>query len=322
VNYNPPDTTQKGVTWSSGDTAVATVNNATGVINAVAGGSATITATSTVVPTKTADATVNVVVPITGLNLNSATLILDKGDPPYTLTPVFAPGDTTQTSITWTSRDTAVATVSGGVVTAVGGGTATITAISTADSGISAACEVTVTVPLVGISLSPNPLKVEEGSTGSFTVIYTPPDTTQKGVTWSGGDVSVATVNSATGLINAVAKGTTTITATSTVVPAKTASGDVAVTRTGAEVMSIVFKGLEDENITLNITLEQGSTLVITAPPGFDQYLWYFDDSSETAAIQSETFEVTAKPGRHSITVIVKKGGYHFSKTLTYRVGY
>ena len=46
-------------------------------------------------------------------------------------------------SLTWTSSNEAVATVSGGVVTGVSAGTATITA--TTSNGISASCEVTVT---------------------------------------------------------------------------------------------------------------------------------------------------------------------------------
>ena len=48
-------------------------------------------------------------------------------------------------SINWESDDTSVATVSGGVVTGVAEGTATITAISADDTSVTASCEVTVT---------------------------------------------------------------------------------------------------------------------------------------------------------------------------------
>lgn len=61
-----------------------------------------------------------------------------------TLTPVFTPaGANTDTSITWVTSDNTVASVVNGVVTAVGPGSATITATTANDK--SATCDVTVT---------------------------------------------------------------------------------------------------------------------------------------------------------------------------------
>ena len=63
-----------------------------------------------------------------------------------TLTPVYSPnGANTDIDITWTTSDATVATVSAGVVTAVGPGTATITAKLTKDESKTATCNVTVT---------------------------------------------------------------------------------------------------------------------------------------------------------------------------------
>jgi uncharacterized protein YjdB len=320
VNYNPSDTTEQGVTWSSSNPSVATVAN--GTVTAVGTGTATITATSSVNNSITGTATVNVIIPVTGLSLNKTTLSLTKGGTD-TLTVSFTPTTTTQTGVIWSSSDTSVATVSGGVVTAVGGGTATITATSSADSSITATCDVTVTVPLTGISLPPT-LTLGEGGASFLTVTYTPSDTTQRGVTWSSSDTTVATVNNSTGLITAVAVGTATITAASTANSSITATCTVTVQATfnGAGV-NIEFEGLEDQTITLDVTLNQGDVFVVTAPSGFDRYLWYLNSSyMGSTSTPTVTYPVgNIRPGRHYITVIVEEDGYHFSKTVAYTVG-
>jgi uncharacterized protein YjdB len=249
VTYNPADTTEKGITWVSGNTAVATVNASTGLVTAVSAGTAAITATSTANSAITASANVTVtVIDITGIALNKTTLALNKGGN-ETLTVTYNPDNTTEKGLVWTSSNEAVATVSNGVVTAVGAGTATITAASTVHSTITATCAVTVTAPLIGISLTPNPLNLSgRGTTGSFTVVYDPADTTDdKGVTWASNNEAVATVSG--GTVTAVANGTATITATST---AKTGiSANVAVNVTVIDITGI--------NLPSAITMAVGS---------------------------------------------------------------
>jgi hypothetical protein len=79
----------------------------------------------------------------TGVTLNTNTLSLTIGGS-ETLTATVAPGNATDKIVTWSSDNTAVATVDGsGKVTAVAPGTATIT-VTTADGGFSATCAVTV----------------------------------------------------------------------------------------------------------------------------------------------------------------------------------
>ena len=80
---------------------------------------------------------------VTGIILDKTELKLSV-DATETLTATIAPADATNQNVTWTSSNTAVATVSStGVVTAVAAGTATITA-TTEDGGMTATCEVTV----------------------------------------------------------------------------------------------------------------------------------------------------------------------------------
>jgi uncharacterized protein YjdB len=318
VIYSPNDTTQTGISWSSSNTTVATISN--GTVTAAGGGTATITATSTSNNTISANVTVNVIIPVTGLALDKTTMDLNK-EGTDTLSVTYTPTNTTQQGVIWSSSNTAVATVSNGTVTATGGGNATITATSTADNTKTANCVVTVTVPVAGISLLPG-LTMGVGSAYPFTVSYTPSDTIQTGISWSSSNTDVATVSD--GIVTAAAVGNATITATSTVDGTISASCNVTVQASfSGAVVTIVFEGLEDETITLDTT--NGSyPVVITAPDGFDRYLWYEGGSyigTTTTPTMMYPYNVST-PGRYYITVIVEKDGNHFSKTLIYTVGY
>jgi len=81
-------------------------------------------------------------IPVTGVELSESSLILDVGDS-ETLTATVSPNNATNKAVTWGSNNESVATVADGVVSAVGEGTATITATTT-DGGITATCTVTV----------------------------------------------------------------------------------------------------------------------------------------------------------------------------------
>lgn len=83
-------------------------------------------------------------VSVTGVTLDKTTAELTVGET-ATLTATVVPEDATNQKVTWSSDNTAVATVDEtGTVTAVGEGTATIT-VTTEDGGKTAICEVTVT---------------------------------------------------------------------------------------------------------------------------------------------------------------------------------
>ena len=208
----PDNATNKNVTWSSSNTAVATVD--AGLVTATGGGTATITVT-TEDGSKTATCTVAVSVPVTDVSLDQTTATLVAGST-LQLTVAVTPTEATNKAVTWSSDKETVATVSAtGLVTAVSEGTATIT-VTTEDGGKTAACTVTVTpasIPVTGVTLDQTTAKLIEGNTLQLTATVAPADATDKAVTWSSDDETVATV-SATGLITAVSKGTATITVT------------------------------------------------------------------------------------------------------------
>ena len=169
VTYDPQDATTQSVTWSSSDNSVATVAP-DGTITAVGKGTATITAKTS--NAKEDKCEVIVKQPVTGISLE-----LEKGET-ETLTATVIPGNADGDKIvTWSSSAESVATVKNGVVTAVGKGSATITAKTA--NGIEAKCSVTVGVPLKGISFKDNVTEKTINRSEQFTleVVFNPTDT-------------------------------------------------------------------------------------------------------------------------------------------------
>lgn len=216
-----PASADKSVTWTSSNPSVATVSES-GLVTAVAQGTATITATSNLDNTKsgTCSVTVNAPaapIPVTAIALNKSTAIIGIGDS-ETLTINYTPADAnTGKAVAWTSSNTSVATVdNSGKVTGVAAGSATITAISTTDNNITASCAVTVqAVAVTGVSINPTSANLQIGGGADLTYTVLPANATDKSVSWSSSNTAVATVNN-NGHVSAVAAGTATITVTTT----------------------------------------------------------------------------------------------------------
>lgn len=139
----PSDAKNKAVSWSSSNGDVAQVDGE-GQVTAVNAGTATITAT-TEDGGYTATCSVTVQAPIVNVesvSLNPATLTLTAGESDIIEATVF-PDNATNQNVIWSSSDDSVATVDGGIITAVNAGTATIT-VTTEDGGYTATCSVTV----------------------------------------------------------------------------------------------------------------------------------------------------------------------------------
>ena len=141
----PATATNKAVTWSSSNTAIATVDGS-GTVKGVAPGTATITV-KTDDGGKTATATVSVkeatapTVKVTSVTLNRSSVTINGDYEEIKLTATVAPATATDQSLTWTSDDPSVASVDGnGLVTIHKKGKARITATSNDGSGRSDAC--------------------------------------------------------------------------------------------------------------------------------------------------------------------------------------
>ena len=203
ATITPSDLPDKSVTWKSSNTEVATVTSA-GKVKGVKTGTATITCTSNSTGAKaTCKVTVGCV------KLDKTEMIVEKTKT-KTLTATVNPSTLTDKSVTWTSSNTAVATVtSAGKVKGVKAGTATITCTSNA-TGLSATCKVTVGY----VKLDQTEMIVEKAKTKTLTATVYPSSLSDGSVTWKSSNTAVATVTS-TGKVKGVKAGTATITCTS-----------------------------------------------------------------------------------------------------------
>ncbi len=210
---------------------VATVS-ASGVVSAVSGGSALITAMATADTSRQATATITVasaVVQSITISPTSGSLLIGQAQA-FTASVITTGG--LPTTVTYRTSAPSVATVNGtGAVTAVGVGAATITAVATADTTKRASATLTVTPRPVVVTVSPRPVSLDVGATQQLSASVTGDPGINTAVTWSSASASIAAVN-ASGLVTAVASGSAVILATSVADPARRDTVTVAVSST------------------------------------------------------------------------------------------
>ena len=221
----PAWASNKTISWSSSDMSKVKVISNTGVITGISTGMAVITVT-TQDGSYTAKDTVVVTtpIPVTALTVAPSPAAVGVAGS-LSLAATITPSNATNKTILWSSSDTSIAKVAAtGIVTGTGAGTAIITARAQ-DTAITARDTVTVSV------IAPTSISIDSGTstisvpdTIRLKVSFTPANTSNKKVTWTSSNASIATVDS-NGLVKGVAAGTVTITATSV-------SGGLTATRT------------------------------------------------------------------------------------------
>jgi uncharacterized protein YjdB len=230
-----------GVTWTSSTPSVATVSSA-GVATAVGAGTTTITASATAFNGPvSSSATLTVAASAGGVAGGSITSIAiipgsQSVSSPSQTSQFLAIGTTSSgatvnltNQVAWSSSSSQIATVGAttGLATAVGQGTATITALylnSAAGTVVTGVATFTVTggttEKFTSVAITPGTEALSaSGQTGQLIALATSGSTglqtnvtSSSQITWSSSSPSVATV-SATGLVTGVSAGTTTISA-------------------------------------------------------------------------------------------------------------
>ncbi len=167
-------------------------------------------------PGRTTDIKNPVNIAVSDVDIVANSTSVEKGQL-LTLSTVINPVDATNQSVVWSSSDDAIATVdSSGIVKGIAEGKATIT-VKTVDGGFTASSDINVKVtPIsaVKVNLTPKSGSIEVGASLGLSATVKPSNATNKNITWSSSNPSIASV-SAIGLVTALKIGETTITATS-----------------------------------------------------------------------------------------------------------
>jgi len=312
---NPSTAANKSVSWSSSAANVASVNN--GVVSAVATGTATITVTTadggkTAVCSVTVTAADNPTVHVSGVTLSKPTLSLEAGKT-EALGATVAPADAANKSVSWSSGNPAVATVSNGTVTAVSAGTATIT-VTTVDGGKTAACVVTVTaanVAVTSVSLNTQSLSLNVGANANLAAAINPGNATNKNVSWSSSNSSVASVSN--GAVTAVGAGTATITVT-TADGGKTATCAVTV---AIPTIAVIGVSLSKSSTTLNKGSSETLTATVAPANATNKSVSWASGNTGVATVNANGVITAVGGGTAIITVTTVDGGKTAACTVT-----
>ena len=301
--------TGRAMTWTTSNASVATVN-ANGLVTANAKGTATITATAEG-KSGTSQFTISPGA-VKTVTVTPSSMSMVNGDRQHlAATAEDASGTVLEdrTAI-WSSDNTQVATVFGGEVTAVGRGSAKVTA--TVD-GVSGSATVSVAnAPVSSVTVAA--ATVVAGSKVQLTA--TVRDTrgvvvTDRVVTWSMPNNTVATINSSTGEVTGRSAGTVTATATS-----EGKSGSATVTVTPAPVKSVA---VAPANPSIDVGKKQqfsATVIDVNDAPVTDRPITWTSSNSQVASIDANTGLATAL-ARGTTTITATSGGVSGSTTLT-----
>lgn len=245
---------------------------------------------------------------VTDIMLNETSITLNP-DEIKTLTAIVLPEDADNPTVTWESSNEAVAEVNkNGRIIANDEGTCTITCRATNGSGVYAECHVTVvrTVSITNITLNKTSLSfsLPSNNTQTLTATIQPSNATNKNVTWSSSNTSVATVDQA-GKVTAVGSGTCTITATA-------ADGSGVKAECTVTAVQLVT-GITLNKTSLSFSLPNNNTQTLTAtvqPTNATNNNITWSSSNTSIATVNQAGKVTAVgSGTCTITATAVDGG-------------
>lgn len=250
-------------------------------------------------------------VAVTGVTLDKTSASVEAGQT-LQLTATVSPTNADNKNVSWTSNNPTVANVDqNGLVTAYSAGNATIT-VTTEDGSKTATCTVTVTEPaapvaVTGVSLNKSTTSIYVGASETLTATVAPADATNKAVTWSSNNTSVASVNN--GVVTGVAIGQATITA-------KTVDGNFtatcAVTVETAPIINVTGVTLNKTSLELQVGKNETLTATVAPSNAANKNVTWSSSNSGVASVSNGLVTAIAA-GTATITVTTEDG----NKTAT-----
>ena len=306
ATVSPDNATDKTVIWSSSNASIASVED--GLVTAVKEGAATITVAS---KDGGARATCEVTVAARVIDVESVTLSQKEAEltvgKSLTLTATVLPEDATDKTVTWTSNNTSVATVTNGEVKAISAGTASITATA---GGKNATCTITVKeayIDVTSVTLNKTSLSLIEGEKATLTATVKPSDATDPTVTWKSSNEKVMTVYD--GIVTAVKAGTATVTATAGDQSATCevqVAAYVAVTKVTLDRNKITINAGDSETITATVLPDNATDKTVIWTSSDDDIATVKDGKVTGVSEGTATITATAGEKSASCTVTVK----------------
>jgi uncharacterized protein YjdB len=295
ASVSPANASRPGLTWSSSDLGVATVDD-TGTVTGVRAGSARIVAMSDNGLAAGCDITVRDVTFAESIEMGISKLVMGEGTS-YKMPLDIEPSDADE-AITWATDDATVAAVDkAGNISAKGLGDAVITA--TTERGIQANVNVKVVnkgKEVTAIRMEKEKVALYEGNALQLEYKLEPKSPADGTITWTSSDPSVADMN-ASGLLVAEKPGVITMTATAT----SGISASVQVTVKGAEL-----------SISPNpVTLKKGATQKLTAkilPSGLILTTTWKTDDPTIATVDEEGTVTAVANGLTAVTASLESG--------------
>lgn len=211
ATIKPANAVNKNINFYSSDSSIATVDS-NGLVTAKNEGTVTITVTTEEGGFKEKCTIVVKRISATGITLNHNEISLIVGQN-QALVATITPPNAEDKTIIFSSSNQSVATVnSSGLVTAIGKGTAIITA-TTRDGNYSVSTTVNVkTIEVTGISFGVELITIEKGKDLTIEPTISPSNATNKKIRWESSNENIATVSDS-GYISTKNEGITVITA-------------------------------------------------------------------------------------------------------------
>ena len=296
----------KDIKWTSSNLNIVTVDN-TGKVTTVNTGTAIITASvGNIKETVKIEVKENIVLP-TDIELTTNSIGLLEGESIQVSAKVI-PENSTNNTLSWSSNNTNIATVSNGLIVGKSEGNTTI--IVSTSNGIRKEISVNISkkkvetepenteILLKNIKINVGNLTLEEGNTTQINAILEPSNATNKDIVWVSSNPNIASINQ-NGTITAIKEGTTTITVSSL---ANSEINDSIVLTVKKNSTAVTSVRINEQNLKVKKGTESRLTVTVLPSTAVNKNVIWTSSNTNIATIDSNGIITAKNIGTTNIT--------------------